>query len=315
MNPFRRALSTLALASFLLAPLTLAAEPPTFAFEATAEALNGPQTLPAGLVTLTFTNSDAAPHMLMLARLNDGVTLDALQGKPDAVFEQATLAGGFGPTMPGQEAVITFDLAQPGNYVALDMMSGNSLPLTVEAQGTQLERPAADVVVNMLDFGYDLPTEVAAGEQLWEVVNAGAEPHEMILFKLQPGVSMEDLMTAMETNPEGEPPAEMVGGAMPMGVGYANFIALTLEPGDYVAWCFIPSPAHDPPRTSRSAWRSPLGWWRAPRRTSRAFAYSRPTKTSRGAVFQPRNRVAQPNFSFINFAALPNSSLAGLPLG
>jgi len=31
---------------------------------------------------------------------------------------------------------------------------------------------------------------------------------------------------------------------MPMGADYANFVTVDLEPGNYVAWCFIPSPTN-----------------------------------------------------------------------
>lgn len=39
------------------------------------------------------------------------------------------------------------------------------------------EASTADFVVDMFDVGYDVPTQINAGAQTWEVVNAGLEPH------------------------------------------------------------------------------------------------------------------------------------------
>jgi hypothetical protein len=243
MQPLARRLLALLLAALLAAP-ALAQE---HAFTAAPEGLTGPAELPSGVVSVTFTNADEAPHMLLLARLNDGVSQEDLQAAlaeaPEAAFGLVTPAGGFGPTMPGQTALITFELPEPGDYIGLDMMSGQMLAFTVTESAAQGERPAADLTVQMLDFGYDLPAELPAGEQVWEVVNAGQEPHELILFKVEPGTTPEDLMAAMEADPEGEF-AEMAGGVMPMAPGYANFVTLDLAAGDYIAWCFIPSPEH-----------------------------------------------------------------------
>lgn len=185
---------------------------------------------------------------MMLGRLNSGVSMArlrrAMRKNPDAVMELVTLAGGFGPTMPEQESTLTVDLTKAGRYVALDMMSGRVLPITATAEGARTNRPQADLVVQMLDFGFDIPAEVEAGEQRWEVVNHGAEVHDFIIFKLQPGVTLDEVMKAMEADPEGEPPMAMVGGAMPMAQNYANVVTMNLEPGTYAALCFIPSPAN-----------------------------------------------------------------------
>lgn len=243
-----------ALAGLALAPAALAQDHahgiPTFSYEAREGTFVGPQELPAGLVQLTLDNVDAAPHAMVLARMNDGVTFEQLQaalqeGGPEAGLPLVTLAGGFGPTMPGSQAIITFDLRDAGSYVALDTMSAALVPLTVVATGDAApQRPQADLVVQMLDFGYDIPVQVSAGKQVWEVVNHGQEPHELLIFRLQPGVTVEEVLKMAEENPEGEPPMDMVGGVMPMANLYANFVEVDLEPGEYVAWCFIPSPAN-----------------------------------------------------------------------
>ncbi len=99
------------------------------------------------------------------------------------------------------------------------------------------------VTITATDFAYSLPpTTIHAGLTTVTLVNQGAEIHHVTLVRLTDGKTVEDLMTALQS--EGPPPAWSIamGGpnAAPPG-GEAN-ATLVLDPGTYALVCFIPSP-------------------------------------------------------------------------
>ena len=102
---------------------------------------------------------------------------------------------------------------------------------------------SAELDVEGVDYGFEgLPSEVAAGRVAIRFTNATThdEPHELVLFRVQDGVteSVDELLAL----PEEEAAAKMA----PVGVVFADTpgaeaaTMLDLEPGRYVAVCFIP---------------------------------------------------------------------------
>jgi hypothetical protein len=90
-------------------------------------------------------------------------------------------------------------------------------------------------VVKLLDFSFVLPVEVKAGVQTWQVINEGPQPHELLIMKLAEGKSVDDVWAYVES-PQGAPPQAINSGA-------SGWLHLDLEPGNYVAYCFVPDPA------------------------------------------------------------------------
>jgi len=244
----------------------------SLAITGTDYAFSGPETVPAGLTRLTFTNDGTEPHHVQVARLNDGVTpedaLQALQQGPGPAMALLELVGGVGVLMPGQNQTVTLDLRRPGTYIELCLVEdANGVPhfalgmtrffevTEADAEsgapaGDETARPdiEADLVVHMVDFGYDIPPEVRAGPQVWEVVNDGPQPHELALMRVLDGHDFDDVMAYFQSGGEGgPPPAIPVGGAQAMAIGQSNFVELELTPGQYVALCFVPDPATGQP--------------------------------------------------------------------
>ena len=223
-------------------------------------AYTGPDTVPAGFASVTFTNAGGEPHHVQIARLDDGVTpeqvLQALRQDPGAALALVELVGGVGVLMPGQSQTAVMDLSRPGTYIELCLVpDADGVPhlahgmtrfFEVTAASGEIVEPDidADLVVRMVDFGYDLPAEVSAGRQVWEVVNDGPQPHEMALMKVADGYDADDVMTYLQSGGEGgPPPAIPVGGAQVIADGRSNFVELDLTPGLYVALCYVPDPA------------------------------------------------------------------------
>lgn len=107
------------------------------------------------------------------------------------------------------------------------------------------------VTVHAKDFAYNAPKSITSGTTTFRLVNDGKELHHLTIIKLAKGKTMTDLVAAMK-NP-GPPPSwtTFVGGpnaAVPGGTADAT---LTLEPGDYVMECFIPSPGETMPHVMK----------------------------------------------------------------
>ena len=53
--------------------------------------------------------------------------------------------------------------------------------------------PEADATVRLLDFSFEVPAPLTAGKHTVRVENAGVEPHDLVLMKLAPGKTIEDV--------------------------------------------------------------------------------------------------------------------------
>jgi hypothetical protein len=241
---------------------------PEVVFKGLDYAFDSPDTIEAGLVTLKFENIGNEDHHLQLVRINDGVSIEdfmtTLQTDGNAAFALVEAVGGVGILQPGVTQSVTVDLQKPGLYIALCVIPtaegiphlalGMIKPIEVVAPASvvatetpEADLPKTDLKVQMLDFGYDIPSLVSAGKQTWEVVNAGAQPHEMLIAKLEDGKTINDVMTYLQNGEEGAAPYKFQGGAQAMATSYSSFVEFDLVPGEYVALCFVPDPATGKP--------------------------------------------------------------------
>ena len=238
------------------------AVPPAVTFKGADFSFEGPESIPAGLITINFQNIGKEWHHAQLARLNDGVTMEqldeAMKKNSNAALGMVNLVGGVGALDPNGSGSVTLKL-QEGQYLLLcfipsadgvpHLAKGMIRPLTVKGAGATAAEPKADVTVNMADFHFTMPAEVKAGKQVWKVNNDGPQPHEIALVRLAEGKTLDDIY-AWYAKPEGPQPFNMVGGMQGMNAGVpAAFINLDLQPGNYVAVCDIPDPASGKPHS------------------------------------------------------------------
>lgn len=223
-----------------------------------------PDRVEAGLVSLTLVNVGGEPHQANLARIRDGFSyaqvLEAAHKGEAAMMPMLEWVGGPNTVKPGgrQEVIVSL---QPGEYVVICMIpSHDGVPhfakgmidhfTVVPAAGASMtpREPKADLEVEMLDFSFRLPATLPAGEQVWRVVNRGAQPHEVSLVKLAPGKSFDDLKAFFQHHPPaGPPPFEDAGGIGAIAPGGSGWVKLNLQPGNYVALCFVPDPRQGVP--------------------------------------------------------------------
>jgi hypothetical protein len=215
-------------------------------------AFDAPAEVPAGLTTFRLINAGPSLHHIQLIRLEEGKSGDdfvaALKaGGPPPRW--ATLAGGPNPPEPGSATSATVTL-EPGSYAivcfvpALDgmphLMKGmvHALKVTGPAPAPGTE-PAADVVMKLVDFDFQLSVPLKAGHHTLRVENAGSQPHEVAFVRLKPGKTPADF-TAWGEKPEGPAPGTVHGGVSGIMPGTHAFADVDLSPGEYVLICFFP---------------------------------------------------------------------------
>lgn len=118
---------------------------------------------------------------------------------------------------------------------------------------TETRAPEAPqlVVVHAKDFAFTMPKTMKSGATTFRLVNEGKALHHVSLVRLQKGKTMADFMAFLK---KPGPPFGWfteVGGPNPAVPGGTVEASMNLEPGDYVALCFIPSVGESAPHAMK----------------------------------------------------------------
>lgn len=235
----------------------------TITIKAMDFAYTQPETVPAGLIDITFVNNGTQPHQAQLARLNDGVTFAQFQAAltqrgPGAALALATLYGGPNAILPGSRQEVILNLSA-GQYASICFVAGrDNVPhymkgmlqsfVVTGPSNTGQVPPQANGEVLLKDFRYVLPATLSAGPLTLKVTNEGHQPHELTLVQLAPGKSLQDVLAFLRTStPAGLPPFAYAGGITGLAPGSSAWLKLDLQAGNYAALCFIPDPATGKP--------------------------------------------------------------------
>jgi uncharacterized cupredoxin-like copper-binding protein len=230
-----------------------AAAPNLVTVTATEYAFAAPASIPAGLTTVRVVSQGAEFHHVQLVRLDPGHTVDELM--QHAATQQhgpmpawAHFVGGPNAPAPGGGQAEATMVLEAGTYAILcvipkdgvpHMMKGMVKPLTVTPAVSEARMGPADVQVTLRDYSFEIAPELTAGRHTLRVQNAAAQPHELILMKLAPGKTAQDLLAWLQTE-QGAPPAMPMGGATLLSTGEINHVTLDVEPGEYALLCFVP---------------------------------------------------------------------------
>ena len=218
-----------------------------------------PDQVPAGAARLSVTNEGDEEHHAQLFRLEDGATVEELSDAlatsgPAAAAVFGEFVGGTGLVAPGSEsrADAVVELT-PGTNVLLCLVPDSAgAPHLAHGMLRQFEvadtddppaLPPADADVELVDYAFDLPDTIDGNAGL-RITNAGSEPHEMIVLRLDDGATADDVAHALAEG--APPPGTAVGGMQALLPGATQQLQLDLEPGDYAVICHVPSPDGTP---------------------------------------------------------------------
>jgi hypothetical protein len=253
---------------------TLAAAPNVVSLTATEYVFDAPDTIPAGWTTFQLANQGQEVHYGHMVRLDSGKTVsDLVEAYAEAIRTSGprpkwvTRFGGPGGTFPGGTSRVTQYL-EPGSYVWICPVEDDGgtphftrgefkLFVVKAAEGAVADRaagPDASMDIRLMDYSFVPDSLLPAGQHTIRVENAGVEPHDLVMMKLAPGATVEELLAAMNperarrTDQAGEPPPPLeslatgMGGIAAIAPGMASFFEADLSAGDYVLLCMATAP-------------------------------------------------------------------------
>lgn len=250
------------------------AAPNVVSLTATEYSIQAPDTVPAGWTTFRLANHGTSVHYGHIVQLEPGRTVaELVAAYAEAIRTSGprpkwvTRFGGPGGTIPGDSSSVTQDI-EPGSYVWIcpvedstgtpDFARGEVKPFVVVAANPVVAdgraAPNADVVIRLLDFSFAVDTPTTAGRHTIRVENAGLEPHDLVVMKLAPGKTVEDIRIWL--NPERARRADQAGKPAPtledLGTGAGgigaiapkmqSFFETDLTPGEYALFCMATAP-------------------------------------------------------------------------
>lgn len=215
-----------------------------------------PASISAGPTTFELHNRGTQGHHLEIVRLDSGKTAsDALVALTKAGRGPRPgwmhAVGGPNAAMPGDKTNATIVLG-PGNYLAFcevpgptpvrHYMKGMIKPFVVTLPARLGKLPAADVVLNLVDFDFVLSHPLTRGRHVLAITNAGTQRH-MVLIKRFPGNypagTAASNLTGWAMNPQGKSaPGASEGGITEISPGMTVAMTRNFRPGRYLLICF-----------------------------------------------------------------------------
>lgn len=195
----------------------------------------------------------ATPHSAHVAATPPAADAGAL-APPPWLYEVALPGGPY--ALPGQTASAVIDLTA-GEWVLWGEDPGAPqapVPVTVTGDApANVPAVDADMQITMVEYGFVVPTPLAAGSQVIEIANAGQEPHFFTMARVPEGTSADDALAAVIARYGAaagglraeDLPIAFVHGTQSAGV--TAWYAADLAPGAYVAFCFVPDPVNGIP--------------------------------------------------------------------
>ncbi|MEP6508934.1 MAG: hypothetical protein ABJC63_11970 [Gemmatimonadales bacterium] len=233
-----------------------------------------PDTINPGWTTFRFANNGDDIHYAHIVRLDSGRTVPELvQAYAEAIRTSGprpkwvTRFGGPGGAAPGDSSVVTQHL-EPGSYVWICPVEDNGgnphfgkgevkafvvRSANTDAGGPQAA-PTATRSIRLMDYGFAIETPLNAGKHTIRVANVGMQPHDLVMLKLAPGKTLEEVRRflnperARRADQKDQPqlPLESIGtgagGIAAIRPGMEVFFTTTLTPGEYVLVCMATAP-------------------------------------------------------------------------
>ncbi|HEY0670981.1 MAG TPA: hypothetical protein VGD27_01880 [Longimicrobiales bacterium] len=227
--------------------------------------INAPDSVPAGLVTLSVTQTGDATkpfpadtaklradltyhfHMVWLVRLDSAKTVsdffEAQRNRAPTPWAK-TLGGAGFADLPAASNVSM--LLAPGNYVLVcyvgsaredrnryHLLKGMLRPLTVVARANKDTLPAAQMEIVLRPSSIEMPDTIAARSWRFAVRNERDRPADFGVARIKQGFTVAQAL-AWRPPMMTEPPRQAVGGVVYILPQNALITTVKLEPGDYL---------------------------------------------------------------------------------
>jgi plastocyanin len=216
-------------------------------------AFTGPDTIPAGPVTLRFKLTGVEPHVMAFIRLEQGKRLADVMAAGESVFDSAwahPTSGGV--TISGGESPLYSFSLLPGRYLLLCYFHASD-GLPHYAKGMVKEVVVAGPVtaaaslppatqVEMVDFDYPVSAPLPAGRQTIRVLNPSGQAHEVLIKRLAPETSLEAGRAWIAAGGQVAPSPWLSWGGVSMEPGDTVLMTADFPAGHYRLVCYYRLP-------------------------------------------------------------------------
>jgi hypothetical protein len=187
----------------------------------------------------------------------------ASQDKLPDLFYKVTISGGVN-VAPNSTGEVIIDL-KPGDgkwyagfQIQSDNDSGAGKAQRIDITGTMptVTDPTAAVTATLSDLKIDIPDSVGTGPQIWKVTDTGAMPHFLALSMSDGNLTPENVQATFglfigTPAPVGATPVpfdsmQQVYDSDVLSSGQSMWIEVDLQPGQYLAACFLSGPGDLP---------------------------------------------------------------------
>lgn len=256
--------AAIALSLFTLAFTGVSAQDPKLAKEGLPElhvvvtdsGMQAPTDAKAGPTYVTLDNQSASEVDAQFVVLPEGTTLKQIEsqsqsseGFPDWIFD-TTFAGG-AYAAAGKQSTAVVNLAAGDWYIVNSQGFDSTPPIALRVSGDAHAAKTgdlkSDLKIAFKDHKFDIPDEVDAGDQVWEVKNEDDTTHFIYLLWSPTEVSGDDVLNLYGLGTASPTMDDMAKMASIVPVGYVALVSkdqifwdeMNLDPGYYVAFCVL----------------------------------------------------------------------------
>lgn len=237
------------------------ATPTVITVTVTDYAFEVPDTLQEGWTSFRMVNHGNTIHAAQLVKLGEGRTIDEFKAayadalKNNGPWNTLGLLGGIVGPPPNGSTNATLYLGA-GHYAWYCPLGfDDSVPHVIghdmvrqfvvtqrDPSAPPTVAPAPTITLKMVDYAFLPSAAFKAGQHVIRVENQGPEPHEVILAKMAPGKTLQDVRIWL-ADPRSRPPfSDVLGGVVIEEVGAEAYFEAEMRPGDYVLLCYIDAP-------------------------------------------------------------------------
>ena len=224
--------------------------------DATDQGIEAPQSIEAGLVEITLTNSGLGPHEAQLLRLTGGHTADQaldllVMGESERTPDWIGGGGGVGTTKPGETGTVT-QVLEPGSYAIIDTEPHNPVNAELEVTGEagEAELPKTEATVTASEYTFQT-SGLKAGKNTILFENAGKQLHHLIANPVKQGTTAAQVIKFFKTEEKSANPfrggEEAAVGTSVIDSGMSQVVDLELKAGSYAFQCYVSDRAGGPP--------------------------------------------------------------------